>query len=197
MLDISQAIRIEQKRYGKRNDSYKLYIFRCSYNGCDREIRLEKKRLKNSRGLCRRHAAANLSKPFMGLYNQIMYSVNATNKKRDRNCEFHLTYDEFIFLTQIGVCYYCGEPNIKWNPFVGNGQYRSNLDRKDNTKGYSFDNVVVCCKDCNFMKRDWFSCEEFKALRLLLKRLREGTQEDREELMYMLSSWNNDVRILL
>jgi hypothetical protein len=58
-----------------------------------------------------------------------------------RNIEYSLTkeeYDQIIYKP----CYLCGFKNK-----VGNG-----LDRQDNSKGYSIDNVLPCCSSCNMMK---------------------------------------------
>jgi hypothetical protein len=56
---------------------------------------------------------------------------------------FTLTFEQFNTFWK-APCTYCGEP-IKT---IG-------LDRVDNTIGYTFDNVVSCCKMCNFMKRGY------------------------------------------
>ena len=48
------------------------------------------------------------------------------------------------------MCSNCGSGD-----FVYNG-----LDRVDNEKGYTIDNVVPCCKHCNYAKRNR-SVEEF------------------------------------
>jgi hypothetical protein len=74
---------------------------------------------------------------------------------------------------------------------LSDGRFRYNLDRKDNDRGYSFDNVAVCCKECNFMKRNFATAEEFKAMRLLLKRWRESDDLWRKELMLTLVSYGN------
>jgi len=59
---------------------------------------------------------------------------------RKRNLPYSLTRDQFVsFWKQ--PCSYCGDPIET----IG-------LDRVDNSKGYSFDNVVSCCKVCNSMK---------------------------------------------
>lgn len=123
----------------------------------------------------------DISDPFLSLYNHLKYSARTNHPDK----EFSLTYNEFVFFTQIGCCHYCGGSNIVWN-----------LDRKDNTQGYSFDNVVVCCKECNMMKRDWLSYEEFKAIRLFLRRWREATQNEREELTYDLVAWDMKVDVV-
>lgn len=82
------------------------------------------------------------------------------NAKR-RNINFKLSEEECLKLMQ-QPCYYCGrEPfNIikakqSYGEFISNG-----IDRVTNTKDYSIDNVVTCCKHCNSMKKD-LSKEEF------------------------------------
>jgi hypothetical protein len=51
-------------------------------------------------------------------------------------------------------CFYCGElpTQVSAHP-QQNGTYTyTGLDRKDNTRGYELDNVVACCKYCNYAK---------------------------------------------
>ena len=57
-----------------------------------------------------------------------------------RNIEFNITFDEFLSIWN-KPCMYCGD-NIE-----GIG-----IDRKDNDKGYIIENILSCCKVCNFMK---------------------------------------------
>ena len=57
-----------------------------------------------------------------------------------RGIKWELTFEQFMIFWQ-KPCYYCGD-EIKT---IG-------LDRIDNTKGYSIDNVVSCCSICNYMK---------------------------------------------
>lgn len=76
---------------------------------------------------------------------------------RSKNREFTLTTEQFREITS-QHCHYCGLPPIK--PFDRkdggmNGVYYYNgIDRVDNSKGYTIDNVVACCTECNFMKLD-------------------------------------------
>jgi len=78
--------------------------------------------------------------------------------------KFDLTPYQFRQLTNQN-CYYCGqEPDqemVNRNSgekaiYIYNG-----LDRLDNEKGYTIDNVVPACGDCNQMKSDR-NLEEFK-----------------------------------
>ncbi len=58
-----------------------------------------------------------------------------------RGVEFSISYEQFMEYWD-KPCQYCG------NTINGIG-----LDRKNNTKGYSVDNINTCCTMCNFMKR--------------------------------------------
>ena len=73
---------------------------------------------------------------------------------RARGYEFLLTDDEFDKLTQMS-CYYCGTPPSQI--FFRKGSLEkytySGVDRVDNTKGYTHDNCVSCCDECNYAKK--------------------------------------------
>jgi hypothetical protein len=58
-----------------------------------------------------------------------------------RNLNFSLTIEEFTTMWQL-PCTYCGDEIDT----IG-------LDRVDNTKGYTIDNVVPCCTTCNRLKK--------------------------------------------
>jgi len=72
-------------------------------------------------------------------------------KKRDLS--FELTEEEFVSLTKQS-CYYCSiKPVQVYHPGQCNGDFIYNgIDRIDNNKGYTLDNVVPCCGICNGMK---------------------------------------------
>jgi hypothetical protein len=83
--------------------------------------------------------------------------------------EVSLTYSEFIEFTEINECHYCGG-KVFWTQFdmAKNGR-AYNLDRKDNTLGYTVENCVVCCKRCNFGKHKGFTYLQWKALGKFMK----------------------------
>lgn len=75
-----------------------------------------------------------------------------------RNLQFNLTEHEFRVLTSSN-CHYCGIAPLKeanfYNYIKDDGQayYKYNgVDRKDNKLGYTSENCVPCCSDCNFLK---------------------------------------------
>ena len=68
--------------------------------------------------------------------------VRIRNNAKSRNLEFSIKFEEFI-LFDGQPCSYCG------NKMMSIG-----LDRVDNKKGYTIENVVPCCGLCNWMKKD-------------------------------------------
>lgn len=78
------------------------------------------------------------------------------NSAKKRNYEFELTIDQFQTITSRN-CHYCGlrpeqssySNGSKTSDYIYNG-----IDRVDNTKGYVLENIVPCCKHCNFAKRN-------------------------------------------
>lgn len=91
-----------------------------------------------------------------------------TRLKREakhRNLECSLTFAEFEELRKLD-CFYCDG----LLPEIGYG-----LDRIDNEKGYTNDNVLPCCKDCNFLRGNSLSVGETKTAVLAIKEHRLAT----------------------
>ncbi len=70
-------------------------------------------------------------------YNTYMKRAN------DKNLDFTLTKDMFITLTS-GSCFYCSKSNTT--------SHQNGIDRKNNDMGYTEENCVTCCGECNQMK---------------------------------------------
>lgn len=72
-------------------------------------------------------------------------------KKKGR--EYTLTEEQFEEITK-KKCHYCGtKPRQIYDTISNSGKYVHNgIDRIDNLKGYTIDNVVPCCKFCNAAK---------------------------------------------
>jgi len=88
---------------------------------------------------------------FRYLYNLFL----ALNEGR---VECNLKFEEFLEFTSITKCHYCNA-QINWVKHGGKSAYY--LDRKDNDKGYSKSNCVVCCPRCNFGKSSRFTYDEW------------------------------------
>jgi len=80
--------------------------------------------------------------------------AHARAVSRQRGRVWTLDSDQFYELIR-KPCEYCGFPVSK----CGTG-----LDRKDSSSGYTPDNVVPCCSDCNTAKSDAFTFEEMKVI---------------------------------
>lgn len=90
---------------------------------------------------------ANRLRPFESLYNSFLHS-----SERRENVPVQLAYEDFVTFTAKTECSYCGD-RIEWTQFdTGKNGMAYNLDRVDNTQGYSPSNCVVCCGTCNRMK---------------------------------------------
>ena len=129
-------------------------VLKCSEEMCTTEIRVRKSEFKNSSLKCKIHSHAK--PPFYSIYNSF--------KKDHRKLKNDITYGDFLELTKIQECHYCYS-KIPWVKYsVVSGKYLSRayyLDRKNNLKGYSLDNVVVCCTRCNIARSNKFSYEEW------------------------------------
>jgi hypothetical protein len=168
MLVLENAKRIEIEIVNSVKGSYNrpIYIFDCS---CKKELRVQKGGLARHSGKCVKCVKRNRH-PYRTLYNCFLTSVRRANERFGRKIPITLTFEQFLQLTEIRMCGYCGNA-VNWKEW-GAGPY--NLDRKNNLKGYSQENVIVCCFKCNQMKRDFFTFEEFRAILELLKTLRNG-----------------------
>lgn len=87
-----------------------------------------------------------------------LYSAYSSNAKT-RGLEFDLSHKQFYKLIN-SKCHYCGiEPSNKIT-YQGENHFCNGIDRVDNSKGYSIDNVVPCCSICNQAKHT-LSYDEF------------------------------------
>jgi len=84
-------------------------------------------------------------------FNSLYYNYKQGAKKR--NLEFILTKEDVRILTSKN-CFYCGAIPSQHTNTIRHGNYIYNgIDRVNNFKGYTLDNCVPCCGDCNKAKR--------------------------------------------
>ncbi len=167
MLELATAL--DSKRYWDGTKFRTVFLFRCSK--CDKDIWKRSGQLKTSTGLCRNCAAARPNiriqlRPFEWVYKRLLRSAKI------RSIPVLLSYEGFVGFTTVEECYYCGE-GIHWNPFNQNKSSRgTNLDRKDNNRGYEEGNLVVACKVCNRIKNETLSYSEMVSLGTHLRAIR-------------------------
>lgn len=90
--------------------------------------------------------------------------TRAKSTAKRRLIVWELTQDHYKFILGPDCCHYCS----KTTGVVGTG-----LDRKDNTLGYTIDNVVPCCGYCNGLKSNKLSYLEMVEVSKLLSSMRE------------------------
>jgi 5-methylcytosine-specific restriction endonuclease McrA len=88
-----------------------------------------------------------------------LYSRRKKGRDGRNKIGFYLTYEQAAPLF-FAPCFYCGS-KITWakdrTTLVG----LHGIDRLDSSKPYTLDNVVPCCKHCNYAKND-MSVDQFK-----------------------------------
>ncbi|MBT1509428.1 hypothetical protein KIP88_02840 [Bradyrhizobium sp. SRL28] len=83
------------------------------------------------------------------------FSSHRKTNAEARGYKSTLTRDQFAAICSQN-CTYCGQPpSMVSRSKRSNGDFlRSGIDRKDNSKGYTPENSVPCCKECNIVKSD-------------------------------------------
>jgi hypothetical protein len=169
---IGECIRTECRNYKQQNTPFYVDVFKticdCGKESTTTSISL--KSLQNETLLCdcikkerRKEREFNRRQPNnLGLTNSVRATYKESAKKR--NLSFDLTSEEFNKIV-LSDCFYCGSSPISTVYDRRNKDYTvkyNGIDRVDNTKGYSVNNCVPCCKHCNFGKST-STLEEFKA----------------------------------
>ena len=105
-------------------------------------------------------AFANISTPSYSSYN-----CRATKKG------FEFTIDKEYFITETNKsCYLCGKKP--------DDLHKNGLDRFDNDKGYTKDNVKSCCANCNFIKRDYSYKDFIDKCKLIYENNKDNEVQD-------------------
>ena len=154
---------IRKENFVKGKNRYYNYIFECS--GCGKELNVQSSSLKTHSGKCMR--CTQLKEPYKYIYNELKL-----HKRRSTVVE--LTFEEFLEIIKERKCHYC-EEDLNYEEYSrvwGKTNSRAHqLDRKNNDLGYTKDNVVTCCWECNRLKSDRFTYEEFMQLSPILKKI--------------------------
>ena len=99
-----------------------------------------------SEGICRAQAR--------GCYPRREWGAEKFRRARyhsdKRGIEWNLSFEEYVDVIK-GVCHYCGGALPK---------YGTSLDRKNNSIGYTKENIVPCCATCNDTKGAHLSYDE-------------------------------------
>jgi len=106
--------------------------------GCN----LNTEEANRKKGLAQRVSDAALKKRFRS------YRDSAPKRKLGFDLSFEQTRELLL-----SPCFYCGGPPSQISKTLYETVLVGGIDRIDNSKGYTKENVVPCCKVCNYMKR--------------------------------------------
>lgn len=164
-VDESKILRIEIVQLKRQKQ--KIWVLKCL--DCEAEIRVWPGQRGSASGKCA--SCVNKGKP----YQHVLTSIR--NAARIKNLECPLSLDDITEFAQTKKCTYCAI-SISWTQFWSkfSPSHAYYLDRKNNSKGYTKENCVVCCTDCNFIRGDKFTYEEFLLLSPGLRKIRKLKQ---------------------
>ncbi len=168
MLDKNNAKSVETRR-SKSGSTYKTFTFECI--NCGSDIKSQSSQLKTHSGKCRK--CTQRKKPYEHILNELIHTCNKRNIHK-----VTINHNEFIEIIKDSTCHYCDKELI-FHPYTRNenSNYVSRayqLDRKDNDLGYNIDNVVPCCWNCNRIKSDIYTYDEFLLLSPILKEIHKN-----------------------
>jgi hypothetical protein len=161
------AIRKSMRKKGLNGKFVKSCLTSKSCPSCRKELPLSKfyknkNRIPPFSSYCRKcHSKDSNERAWRkeNVSRSCFYSIKHGAKKR--NIPVNILQNDFCewYDAQKQKCEYCGitkEDIVKigWgNEFRGAGKYvRMSTDRKDSSKGYSLENIVLCCMVCNIVK---------------------------------------------
>ena len=169
------CIRVDRKKDGTR-----VFVFPCSV--CGKEMPKTRSAMRTHTGKCVKCVKRNRHK-YQTVYNCMISSIRAADKRFNRTTEINLSFDDFLFLAEIGVCAYCNK-RVAWSEY-SQGPY--NLDRKDNSRGYEIGNVLICCFECNNRKGKHWDSDEFMIICDVIKAYRSADEGGKMEIVYAIS----------
>lgn len=140
---------------GEQKFKSSMWVWKCD---CGDEVSyFSRDVMMGRRKACEKCEPINRKTTYIGDGVAAYNSVYRRYKKeaRSRGYEFELDSEDVAYITKQN-CHYCGKPpSTKTGTKNATGFYLYNgIDRVDNSKGYYIDNVVPCCTECNYSKRN-------------------------------------------
>jgi hypothetical protein len=90
------------------------------------------------------------------------------NRAIKKQLDFLLTPEDYNVIIK-KECYMCGKKTDQ--------HHQNGIDRMDNTKGYTLENVNACCCECNFIKKDYLYEELINKMVLIYAKNRDKPEK--------------------
>jgi hypothetical protein len=128
----------------------------CSLKGFDRKTYQKQWYNKNHGKFKNYYKKQRAEEPLSKyVYKKLQQRKRATKGKIGP--DFSLEEFDIWLNKQKLLCEYCGVDLTHWDK---RKETTITLDRLDNSRGYNFDNIVLCCIACNRMRNDTFTYDE-------------------------------------
>ena len=165
----------------ERKGNYVVYLVRCTL--CGREHTVPSYHIQREILSCecdewvRKYRTKPIGRPRKAETDESVYYKHYKRGAKERGLAFELTEEEFSEITQRD-CFYCGAKPRLINPVRVKQShfYRNGIDRYDNSVGYTKENSVPCCTQCNYAKMK-LNGDEFLEL---VERIHRHSIEKRE-----------------
>jgi hypothetical protein len=103
---------------------------------------------------------------YMACLNELWLAYKNTSRRKD--VFFDIDFDSFLKLI-FNPCHYCDAPAEHSKNFYRQKVKYNGIDRKDNFRSYTSDNIVSCCPTCNKIKSNVLDYQEMLVLRPALR----------------------------
>jgi hypothetical protein len=191
-------INLKNKRFGRlkvisrlKNDDNKQPVWRCKCDCGNTTDVICRSLVHNRTKSC---GCLHREKVRKRPYYHLFAAIKGVCKRSKKQCK--LTFNDFLKFVKIKRCHYCNE-SVIWNKHNGHDCGHYNLDRKDNTLGYTKENCVVCCPMCNQMKRsiDYKIFYNFtKPIRLFKQSNSCDCKNHENQCCDICTGWNKNVK---
>lgn len=163
----NKVIDISGKKFGmltvkELHHILKKYSYWTCICDCGREVVVRKNNLWGYKGATTKSCGCNKKriqrKKFLkpeGHASKMQAYFTFKHNAKSRNIPIEISLEEWEAITQQD-CFYCGSKpsNVSISRHDSGSFTYNGIDRLDNTKGYSKDNIVPCCFICNHAKSD-------------------------------------------
>jgi len=168
-------IQKEKSHYNKRKEQKICQM--CSKPVCKRSTLHCAKHFEIMKSYVKKYTSKNKDKV---LIRNHFNSIKMRSKRKGIKLEIDFNaFNKWIICTE-SKCTYCGATKDYLNTLGMSLNRQLSIDRKDNSLGYSLDNICFACHKCNRLKSNFFRENEWKEIcnKYIIPRFEEYHKEE-------------------